>query len=436
VIVPNTPSAPLAPAFSAGGNVRVIPAAKPQPGKVVGSIAGAPVDLAGADPAVRALIAKYATPGAVPDPAKTEVLALRGKNGRAAAYVVWQTVDGDKPAGTILEVSVHPGIRGHGVGNQLVQLAAAHDSRVQPTTRPATTSPTSSAPALVQRVTKPAKPSAPSIRDRSGPGDAPGTSGDFDADAKRIDRLQKAYLRDRADTRSLFSRGGRWTREREKEQQAIIDHFLSQPGLKKDRQILVLGGLPGSGKTTTINSPAGQQALGIDLSTYVTVNADEVKSEMIRRGMIPDYPGLSPDEAATLYHDESFEIAHSLMRQAAKRGFNFAYDTSLKSSGQVGFATGAGSRMAPPPWKTTIVLVDVPLAVAKQRARDRYLNGGRYMPLVDRRDAGALEAARESAVGAVRRGEGAGAPLGGVRQLRRAACRGRSGRSSCPQCVA
>lgn len=380
VIVPNVPLAPHFQTPSAGRPGARIPRAKPTPGKVVGHIGNAPVDLAGGDPAARALVAKYSPVGAVPEPDKTQILALRGRDGRIGAYVVWQTEDGAKPKGTILEVSVAPAIRGHGVGNDLVQLAAKVDSNVQPTTRPTTTAPGAPKPTTTSRPL-PVPKGLPSIRSRATAADHAGTSGDFASDEARIGRLQKAYMRDGVDTRSLFSKGGRWSRQREAQQQEIIDHFLSKPTVKKDHQILVLGGLPGSGKTTTINSPAGQQALGINLDDYVEVNADEVKAEMIKRGMIPDYPGLSPDEAATLYHDESFEIAHSLMRQAAKRHLNFAYDTSLKSSGQMGFATGAGSRTMPPPWQTTLVLVDVPIATAKQRARDRYLAGGRYMPL-------------------------------------------------------
>lgn len=387
---PIVPNAPLAPAFSAAAPAAAPSRSSSRPSRPtrIGKIGGQPVELAGDDPSVRKLVAKYAQQGSgnVPDPATTEVAALRDSKGRVAAYVVWQTEDGPQPKGTILEVSVHPSLRGRRIGDQMVALVVGHDSSVQPTSRPAANS-TPTAPAARTVTNAPtttrSRPAggSPAVADRSRPGDAPGTSGDFDADAARIDRLQKAYMRDRVDTTSLFSRGGRWTRDREKQQQAIIDHFLSQPGVKKDRKILILGGLPGAGKTTTINSPAAQQALGIDLDDYVTVNADEVKAEMIARGMVPDYPGLSADEAATLFHAESFEIAHSLMRQAAKQGKNFAYDTSLKTSGQVAFATGAGSRSAPPPWETTMVFVDVPVAVAKQRAKSRYLAGDRYMPL-------------------------------------------------------
>lgn len=362
---------------------------------LVGKIGGKHVTEATTDPQVRALIAKYESPA--PDPATTRVLALKDRSSRVGAYVVW-----DASSGQVLAVSVHPSLRGQRVGDQMVAMAAQVDPQVQQTrgrsarpagsptnsprvapiqsvSPPASATTSSSSPASTPRANS-ARNSASSVRDRTQPGDQPGTSGDFNADAARIDRLQRAYLADRQDTTALFSRGGRWTAAREKQHQAVIDHFLNQPGVKADAKLLVLGGLPGSGKTTTINSAAGQAALGIDLSEYVTVNADEVKAQMVASGMVPDYPGLSPDEAATLYHAESFEIANSLMRQAGAKGLNFAYDTSLKTSGQVSFATSAAAR-SKRRYESQFVFVDVPLAVAKQRARDRYLAGGRYMPL-------------------------------------------------------
>jgi predicted ABC-type ATPase len=387
VIIPDAakPAGGLAPAFSAGG----APASARPPAR--GSAPRGRVERAGDDPDVRRLLAKHARAGngVAPDPATTDVMVLRDKRGRVGAYVVWQTEDGPQPKGSIVAVSVAPALRGQRVGDQLVAAVAKADPAVQVTTRPA------GPPARAARPAAPARGGSGSRRPRvqfgpdglpvvashARPGDDPGTSGDFDVDVKRISRLQKAYMADRMDTTSVFSRGGRWTPEREKAQQEIIDHFLNQPGVKKGQKILVLGGLPGAGKTTVLNSPEGQAVLGVDLSEYVTVNADEVKAEMIRRGMVPDYPGLSADESATMYHAESFEIAHSLMRQAAKRKLNFAYDTTLKTAGQLGFATGAGSRTQPPPWETTMLFVDVPLSVAKQRAKQRYLDGGRYLPL-------------------------------------------------------
>jgi hypothetical protein len=380
---------PLTPAFSAGSRgTGASPTgsglgSSPSRAASHGTIAGMPVEVGAAD--VYPLAAKFSPAGTAPDPATSQTIAIRDRKGRIGGYVIWATHDGAQPKGTILAVSVHPKLQGQKIGDQLVAAAAKVDPDIKVTTRPTTQTPSTATSVSVTNAPTRARAAGPvglpTVRSRAVSTDQAGTSGDFKADAARIDRLQRAYLKDRQDTESLFSRGGRWSRAREAQQQEVIDHFLNKPGVKADHQILILGGLPGAGKTTFLNSPAGKSALGVDVSEFVTVNADEVKAEMIARGMVPDYPGLSDEESATLFHNESFEIAHSLMRQAAKRNLNFAYDTSLKSTGQVGFATQAGSRTAPPPWRTTMLFVDVPIAVAKQRARDRYLAGERYMPL-------------------------------------------------------
>lgn len=386
VIVPDpTTSGVSAPASPSSASSSSGSTSKP---RRLGKVDGKQVELirAGDDPAIDKMYVDHQRSTL---PAGAKLVVLRDRKGRIGAYVAWDS------NGDVLAVSVHPGLRGRRIGDQLLAEAMQADRKVKPA-RPRSTpaaAPRASNP--VARSSKPApaaKPVSkraridpatgdPIITNRAGAGDTAGTSGDFKADAARIERLQTAYMADGASTSALYSKAGRWDRGREKQQQAIIDHFLGKPGVKKDRKLVVLGGLPGAGKTTTINSPAGQAALGIDLGDYVTVNADEVKAEMIARGMVPEYPGLTPDEAATLFHAESFEVAHALMRQAARGGYNFVYDTSLKSSAQASFATDAARRQAPPGYETTMVFVDVPVPVAKQRARDRYLAGDRYMPL-------------------------------------------------------
>lgn len=327
------------------------------------------VEIAGRDKAVRAMV-KQQKPGL--DQTGTQVAVLRDYKGRVGAYVVW-----DKSSGEVLEVSVHPKLRGKRIGDQMLDIITAYDPKVQRPKRGGSSSP-AAAPAA------PAAPRTPrdQVRDLSQPGDVPGPSGDFDADVERIERLQKAYLRDRKDTQSMFAGGGGvWSRDREKQQKAIVDHFVNKPGVKADRQLLVLGGMPGAGKTTTLNSQVGQLALGVNLDEYVTVNSDEVKAEMIARGMVPDYPGLSPEESLSMIQAESYEIAQAVMRQAATKGLNFAYDATLRTSGQLGAPEAAIARHAPPGYQTTMVLIDVPMQTAMDRARARYEAGDRYVPL-------------------------------------------------------
>ena len=70
---------------------------------------------------------------------------------------------------------------------------------------------------------------------------------------------------------------------------------------------------------------------GIDLSKYLTINPDEIKEEMARRGMIPEVDKLSPMEASDLAHEESSYIAKRLALRAMTDGRNIIWDITMSS---------------------------------------------------------------------------------------------------------
>lgn len=212
----------------------------------------------------------------------------------------------------------------------------------------------------------------------------PGPSGDFEADSVRVLDNIGTQLEAKTDTESVYDHidghPGKWTAEREAQQDAIIDHFLGLGHPKAENKALVLGGLPGAGKTTFLNSDQGQTALALDMEDYVVVNPDEVKTIMMERGMVPDYEGLTSDEAATLFHEESTQIAQDVMHKAMSQGLNVVYDTSLKKTAQVNRIADTADAVGQK-YDTTVVFIDVPVDTAKERAIHRYSQGGRFIPL-------------------------------------------------------
>lgn len=208
----------------------------------------------------------------------------------------------------------------------------------------------------------------------------------------RVGIVQQRYLDSHKDTESLYDKidgkQGKYTAEREKQQDGVIAHFLDAPGVKSEGKAVILGGLPGAGKTTFIDSPEGQKRLGINKADYVIVNPDDVKEVMQQQGMIPNYEGLSPNEQATLFHEEASSISKRLMQQAMADNKNVLFDTTLKDEGQldrmVDYAKKSGHD-----YDTTAVFVDVPIAKAKERALARYEAGGRFVPIgvIDRQAA-------------------------------------------------
>ena len=98
-------------------------------------------------------------------------------------------------------------------------------------------------------------------------------------------------------------------------------------GKPQNRRAIMLGGLPGVGKSTLLTDLDSAGSMKRD--EWVEINPDLVKDEMISRGMYPDVIGLAPAETAGFIHAQSSEIAAMLERMAMKDGYNIVFDTTL-----------------------------------------------------------------------------------------------------------
>jgi predicted kinase len=188
-------------------------------------------------------------------------------------------------------------------------------------------------------------------------------------------------------TRSRFTidqAGKIWSAERDAIHDSIIEDICGRAeGIPCDRQAIIAGGLGGAGKSTVL----GQHA-GIDLTRYLTINPDDVKEEMARRGLIPDVPGLSPMEASDLVHEESSHIAKRIARRALAEGKNVIWDITMSrqdtTEERIDDLRGAG-------YSVDGIFVDIPVETSVRRAESRHRDGheeyragiglgGRYVP--------------------------------------------------------
>jgi predicted ABC-type ATPase len=164
----------------------------------------------------------------------------------------------------------------------------------------------------------------------------------------------------------------------------VAEVYNAAAGIPCERKAVIAGGLGGAGKTTVL-----EQHAGIDRSSFLTINPDEFKEELARRGLVPDVPGLSPMEASGLVHEESSYIARMLAGRALADGKNVIWDVTLSSpesaAHRVEELRAAGYE------HVRGIFVDIPVeasvarAVARhRRGHDRYLAGdglgGRYVP--------------------------------------------------------
>jgi predicted kinase len=160
-----------------------------------------------------------------------------------------------------------------------------------------------------------------------------------------------------------------WTDDRVLMQDAIITDLYTAAGdVPCDRQAILAGGLPGAGKTTVL-----EQYAGIDRSSFLTINPDEIKEAMAQRGMIPEVAGLSPMEASDLVHEESSYIAKQLALRATGDGKNIIWDITMSSrkstENRIGDLRTAGYT------RVEGIFVDIPIEVAIQRSDARHREG-------------------------------------------------------------
>jgi hypothetical protein len=190
----------------------------------------------------------------------------------------------------------------------------------------------------------------------------------------------------------------RWTPERTAQHEEMWADLLSQvevAGIPKDHDALVLGGLPGAGKTYMLRPGQKADKFGVvswepgeaipDGATHVSVNPDSVKELMIAKGMLPEgiSPDLKPMEQVTFLHAESSYIAEMFAERLSDLGYNIVLDRTMDSEG------GMVRRMAPLArrgYKFRGIFADIPVEESKASADQRYINaaltpmGGRFVP--------------------------------------------------------
>jgi predicted ABC-type ATPase len=176
-----------------------------------------------------------------------------------------------------------------------------------------------------------------------------------------------------------------WSKDRRGLQDSIInDLYSSAHDIPNQGLAIIAGGLGGSGKTTVLTEQAG-----IDRSQYLTINPDDLKEEMARRGMIPDIKGLSPMEASDLVHAESSYLARQLAFRAYADGKNLIWDITMSSKEST--VRRMSELRAAGYTQIDGLFVDIPVETSIKRTDSRHREGhdqyctgdglgGRYVP--------------------------------------------------------
>ena len=192
--------------------------------------------------------------------------------------------------------------------------------------------------------------------------------------------------------------GGGWTQERRAQHEVMWEDLLAaveQANIPKDRDVLALGGLPGSGKTTALRPGQPAEKLGVigwnpdepvpEGATHVVINPDVVKVQLIEAGMAPEGVdrGMKPMEQSTFLHEESSYLAKLFMARLSDMGYNLVLDNTMDST------RGMDKRFKPlaeKGYKFRGLFADIEVPESRKSAYSRYIRsyatpiGGRFVP--------------------------------------------------------
>ena len=95
----------------------------------------------------------------------------------------------------------------------------------------------------------------------------------------------------------------------------------------KNRRAIMSGGLPGSGKSSTLKQMG--KARMFHPEDWIITNPDDFKDALVESGHYPQIAGLSPAETSSFTHEASSEMNHMLEQLLLSEGYNVIFDITM-----------------------------------------------------------------------------------------------------------
>lgn len=144
----------------------------------------------------------------------------------------------------------------------------------------------------------------------------------------------------------------------------------------KDRRSMLVGGLPGAGKSSTLDSLQASRALRPE--DWITVNPDFFKDKMLESGHYPQVAGLTPAETASFIHEASSEMNHMLETLLMAEGYNIIFDITMGGRARPNEKTWIeklGDTLVVSDYQMDGLFVDVNPAISRTRVNKRHQDG-------------------------------------------------------------
>jgi len=148
-----------------------------------------------------------------------------------------------------------------------------------------------------------------------------------------------------------------WYPDRSALHEKIIESFFEGKQPVENPEMIFLGGLPGSGKTSAMRGR---------MDNYVVLDADEVKKQL------PEYEGWN----APLLHGESAILAQMVFDKAIQGGYNIVNDGTLRNKD---LALDLLTQAKQAGYSTKIVFVGATIKTALSRMLKRFKETSRFI---------------------------------------------------------
>lgn len=148
-----------------------------------------------------------------------------------------------------------------------------------------------------------------------------------------LDAVEDEYIKgeDLTYDRAFKDSFGLWSEEWQQIFDAVVDEVYDEVTKNqtkpRNQRAIMLGGLPGAGKSSTLEVMTKQG--GFQADDWVTINPDVMKDKMLERGLFPKVEGMAPAETAGFIHAASSEMSYMLEQLLSIEGYNLIFDITM-----------------------------------------------------------------------------------------------------------
>jgi hypothetical protein len=173
---------------------------------------------------------------------------------------------------------------------------------------------------------------------------------------------------------------GLWSEEMHQVFDAIVDDAYNSLTVNqtkpKNNRAIMLGGLPGAGKSSTLKQMRQQGIFRDD--EWIIANPDWFKDRLLTKGLSPQISGLTPAETASFIHEASSEMNHMLENLLTAEGYNVIFDITMGgqfTEGEKSWAEKIIDRLEAQDYLVDGMFVSVTPDTARQRSQERHRAG-------------------------------------------------------------